>query len=85
VRAPQAVAWLRKLAERPQLKSSAPASAPFIRNLGYSDDEVVDVQGQRMTATEAKRDLGSRWFLSTEFTGYERITEAGRQELARHA
>jgi hypothetical protein len=37
-----------------------------------------------MTAGEARDRFGLHWYLSTEFTGKERITKAGRDELAHH-
>jgi hypothetical protein len=82
-RAPQATAYLRELAKKPQKRPIGSHSGAFVRNAGLTDDEVKLEDGRKMTAQEAAELLGPGWYESTEFTGRERITQRGREELAK--
>lgn len=82
-RAPQAAAYLRELAKKPQKRPIGSHSGAFVRNAGLTDDEVKLEDGRRMTAKEAAELLGPGWYESTQFTGRERITARGREELAK--
>ena len=82
-RAQQAAKYLRELALEPAKRPLGSHSGAFLRNLGLTDDEVETKRGKRMTAKEAAAKYGPGWYLSTKFTGRERITPKGREELAK--
>jgi len=82
-RAPRAVEYLRELSRRPGKRPMGSHSGAFLRTLGLIDDEVKTPDGRRLTAAEAIVAYGENWYLSTQFTGRERITAKGREELAK--
>jgi len=82
-RSTKAVAYLRALAKQPAVRPSGSHSGAFLRSLGLTDDEVISEDKKRMTAGEAREKFGESWYLSTQFTGRERVTKRGREELAK--
>jgi hypothetical protein len=82
-RATKATAYLRQLAKKPMVRPPGSHSGAFLRAAGLTDDEVMTPDKKRMTAQEARATLGPGWYLSTVFTGRERVTALGRAELAK--
>ncbi|MET0529929.1 MAG: hypothetical protein ABW003_16615 [Microvirga sp.] len=82
-RAPRAVEYLRKLSKHPRPRPMGSHSGAFLRMLGLVDDEVITADKRKLTAAEALAEFGAQWYLSTQFTGKERITARGREELAK--
>lgn len=76
-------AFLAALARRPRPRPPGTTIGSAARRAGYTDDE-VRVGSELISAQEAKARLGAEWYLSSQFTGRELITEEGRRALDRH-
>jgi acyl-CoA reductase-like NAD-dependent aldehyde dehydrogenase len=82
-RAPKANEYLQRLLKDPDTRPYGGAhSAAFLRQHGLIDDE-VKAGKKLMTAAEAQAEYGPRWYETTVFTGRERVTQLGHEELAK--
>jgi hypothetical protein len=74
--------WLLLLARTPAPRPKGTIVGPTARRHGFTEDE-IELDGRRMGVAEAITLIGKEWFLSTKFTGNERLTPKGLAALER--